>query len=69
MLMGYLPFGGRVSIFYSSLYAADWLGQGMDIEGLKYEDFLDAVRGEGGLRIVAVEKNRPTAAIDRFKIF
>jgi hypothetical protein len=69
MLMGYLPFGGRVSVFYSSLNAADWLGQGMDAAGLEYEDFLDAVRGEDGLRIVAVEKNRPKAIVDRFKIF
>ncbi|MEZ5325246.1 MAG: hypothetical protein R3F19_09295 [Verrucomicrobiales bacterium] len=69
MLMGYLPFGGRVTVFYSSLIASDWLGRGLDNAGLEYEEYLGVERNGESLQIVSSERNRPKASIDRFKIF
>ena len=69
MLMGYLPFGGRVTVFYSSLIASDWLGRGLDVAGLEYEEYLGVERNGESLQIVSSERNRPKASIDRFKIF
>ena len=42
MLMGYLPFGGRITVFYSSLLAEKWLA--MPGSAVEHEPGLEAVR-------------------------
>jgi hypothetical protein len=59
MLMGYLPFGGRITIFYSNLSASKWLGvPGCEVE---YESALTAVRDEGRLKLVPAGKTALSA--------
>lgn len=67
MLMGYLPFGGRVTLFYSSLLASDWLR--IDPGSVEFEESLGVVRQDDDLRIVATASGRPSPGIDRFKVF
>ena len=67
MLMGYLPFGGRVTVFYSSLRAAEWLD--MEAGAVEHEDALDARRHEGRLRLFASKKDQADRRLDRYKIF
>lgn len=66
MLMGYLPFGGRVTLFYSSLQAEDWLA--MDAAEVEHEEALCAQRENGNLRVVATGNARPRAASERGKL-
>ncbi|MGK0189086.1 MAG: hypothetical protein ACI9R3_004903 [Verrucomicrobiales bacterium] len=66
MLMGHLPFGGRVTLFYTSLNAIDWLA--IDPAAVEYEDHLGAIRQADGIRIADTKDKRPKVA-DRIKIF
>lgn len=67
MLMGYLPFGGRVTLFYTNLNASEWLA--IEPGAVEYEDHLGAQRNDDVLKIAATKSNRPKAEVDRFKVF